>query len=1027
MKKICFLLLLIFVLSFSETKAGKESKGKDFWLSFMPNFHNNIDSYDPKKKFGDSLYIFINAEKPTKGKITYRDKAGIESVEKFTINNANQLYTFKVCFADYEIVGYNFHGRLWANYQTETPAPQYFHIETDNDVTVYAHTQAVTTSDAFLVLPYDNVGLEYYVMSYSSDGRYSLTSTLQRTPSQFLIVATQNNTVVEIETPVATFKHPAGKQTIRLNKGYSYLVQAKFGTVKRNPDLTGTHIVSDKPIAVFGGHQRANIPVTDSKGTSRDCLVEQIPSVSTWGKNAFLIPPHEPNDINSQRGSLYRVLACQDNTRITINGTMVKILNKGEFYESPLTSPAVLTASQPILAGIFKYTAGKLNYTRALGDPFMMLIPPKEQFIKKCKVINVQAWEKNSGNNNYYPVYSEQYITLVAPKNALDSVYIDVLKIAATEFKKISGTNYYYTHQSVKAGIHNVAAKDAIGVYIYGYGGANSYGYTGGMGLKAINYDPPSITVTDTCFKSYGKIITSNIQKRYLVNVSEVQDSTKNAKVNIANYKNKYQTTFTVELINKKYDSQAIVSAKDNAHKIVFKRVEIPGLTFSVPGNMNADTLPVFVVNARPTDTVTINIINHGKFKHKIISQTLAQNDLGEVITSFSMIKPKQTDSVKIKFTMKDNIPKRDTLYLTTKCGSIAVAAFYIIASECDLSAFEYPDFTDRTKLMLNGKASITQNIARLTGNLFYQVGTMWYNETVPVLDGFSTDFAFRFSQGNNYNCTDGSAQGADGIAFVIQNSGTAAIGYAGGSIGYEGIYNSLAIEFDTYSNDAHQIENFFDPNGNHIAVQTMRTEKNTSKHTMQANLAMNDKIMPMLADSTIYYARIVFRLKDKTLKVFLDTVNNPTKEVLRLDKFEIGKYLKLDRGYRAFVGFTSATGCAVENHDILSWSFCPEFPNPDTDVEAQNTDIEFESPILVSPNPFNAQCDISLNLDNSGLVTLSIVDMIGYTVATIHNGVLTSGNHKFTWMPESISRGVYFVRLNAGTQQIIKKIIFTY
>jgi hypothetical protein len=297
----------------------------------------------------------------------------------------------------------------------------------------------------------------------------------------------------------------------------------------------------------------------------------------------------------------------------------------------------------------------------------------------------------------------------------------------------------------------------------------------------------------------------------------------------------------------------------------------------------------------------------------------------------------------------------------------------------------------------------------------------------VPVLDGFSTEFAFRFSQGKNSDCEDGSAQGADGIAFVIQNAGNAAIGFAGGSIGYEGIYNSLAIEFDTYSNDANQIENYFDPNGNHVAIQTMKTGKNTSEHIMQANLAMNDNILPILADSTVYFAKIVFSLKNKTLSVFLDTTDNPKKEVLHMHRFEIGKYLNLDRGYRAFVGFTAATGCAVEIHDILSWSFCPEFPNPDTNVEDNTTADNSNSSISVTPNPFNSQCDISFNMEHNGVVSLIIVDLLGYTVATLHKGILTNGRHHFNWSPSTLDRGVYFVRLNAGTQQIMEKIVFTY
>ena len=191
-----YIIVFLIIASATLAKPDADSKGKDFWLSFMPNYHNNVESNDPSLKYGDSLYIFINAEQATKGKITYRDRYGIETIKNFEIINPAQLYTFKVSYYDYEIWGYNYHGRNWSNFQTEKPAPQSFHIETDEPVTVYAHSQAVTTSDAFLVLPVEAVGFEYYIMSYSSDGRDNV-GAYARTPSQFLIVATQNQTTIQ--------------------------------------------------------------------------------------------------------------------------------------------------------------------------------------------------------------------------------------------------------------------------------------------------------------------------------------------------------------------------------------------------------------------------------------------------------------------------------------------------------------------------------------------------------------------------------------------------------------------------------------------------------------------------------------------------------------------------------------------------------------------------------------------------------------------------------------------------------------
>jgi hypothetical protein len=41
-----------------------DSRGREFWLTFLPNYHNQRRSAD---SLSDSLYLFIIAEAPTRG------------------------------------------------------------------------------------------------------------------------------------------------------------------------------------------------------------------------------------------------------------------------------------------------------------------------------------------------------------------------------------------------------------------------------------------------------------------------------------------------------------------------------------------------------------------------------------------------------------------------------------------------------------------------------------------------------------------------------------------------------------------------------------------------------------------------------------------------------------------------------------------------------------------------------------------------------------------------------------------------
>ncbi|MFN3306334.1 MAG: hypothetical protein ACK42Z_04000, partial [Candidatus Kapaibacteriota bacterium] len=54
--------------------------------------------------------------------------------------------------------------------QTETVVLNSFHVVCEKKVSVYGLSQAVTTSDAFIVLLTNVLGNRYFILSYPSDG-----------------------------------------------------------------------------------------------------------------------------------------------------------------------------------------------------------------------------------------------------------------------------------------------------------------------------------------------------------------------------------------------------------------------------------------------------------------------------------------------------------------------------------------------------------------------------------------------------------------------------------------------------------------------------------------------------------------------------------------------------------------------------------------------------------------------------------------------------------------------------------------
>jgi hypothetical protein len=210
----------------------------------------------------------------------------------------------------------------------------------------------------------------------------------------------------------------------------------------------------------------------------------------------------------------------------------------------------------------------------------------------------------------------------------------------------------------------------------------------------------------------------------------------------------------------------------------------------------------------------------------------------------------------------------------------------------------------------LNGDSRYDPGVAlRLTANQGGQTGSAWLLTKQEVAAGFRSTFQFRISQPGGYVDPTTGQIGGDGFAFVIQNTSLTALGAGGGSLGYTGIPNSLAIEFDTWQNADQG-----DPNGNHISVHWGGFGANSAQESYSLGATT---AIPYLEDGRTHVATIDYR--PGVLRVFVDNAASPALSV----PVELSRRLSLDGG-RAWMGFTGATGAAFEAQEILSWLVGP-------------------------------------------------------------------------------------------------------
>ncbi len=303
-----------------------------------------------------------------------------------------------------------------------------------------------------------------------------------------LVVACENKTVVKFDS-----------STITLNSMETYLIES-------GSDLTGTRITSSKPLSVFSGSDCANVP-QDRGGC--DHLVEQVPWTVTWGSK-FLVASLE----GRSSGERIRVLSARAasvavNCNTTVSVSEFQLQSGGSFREFviPINSFCSIESTSPVL--VTQYAYGILSDS-ITGDPFMMIIPPIEQF-----------------TNNYlvesFPIFESNYLTMYVSSECFQIAQILLDNSIVTDWQNVACSNGevcgYISRTSVSTGVHSIRHQNSsavLGVSVYGFSSSVSYGCPGGMRLSPIqcNCGQNSICLNNmgqfncSCLNGFGALLS---------------------------------------------------------------------------------------------------------------------------------------------------------------------------------------------------------------------------------------------------------------------------------------------------------------------------------------------------------------------------------------------------------------------------------------------------------------------------------------------------------------------------------------
>lgn len=433
-------------------------------------------------------------------------------------------------------------------------------ITSDQPISVSTVQQWMGGGEMTRHLPVEGWGTEYYSMNFFNDRFGANRSTMRYRPSQILIIADRDSTMVsytptvDTEGGIETRSVLKGEtKTIRMQRGETYLIKAAIDTplVKDvASDMSGTRITSNYPIGVVSGHTKGAImrfpDMIPPFGMPmpahfvRNNLHDAMHPVELAGTQFVTVPcmytvtrvvgqDAEDFGYDDDRGDVIRVIATEDSTTVRISrrdgGTMMNkfvIAKRGETrLELSLDYAAYWESNKPILMAQYgksyariippgidaPSTDGKHNEatqghpTVESGMPMLQTVPPIERWV------DYAAFFAPEGMNNF--------VNVVCREADLDQIELDGRTLRdryGALARRVAATEYTQIRTPINAGWHRMQSRTSgVRWMAWNYGSLDGIVQGSAYGTPvAIDMSKPcadSIAVTDefTCDATRGR------------------------------------------------------------------------------------------------------------------------------------------------------------------------------------------------------------------------------------------------------------------------------------------------------------------------------------------------------------------------------------------------------------------------------------------------------------------------------------------------------------------------------------------
>lgn len=371
------------------------------------------------------------------------------------------------------------------------------------------------SNDASLLLPTNALGKYYRVLGWGAGHPVDidfpgLPKVMDR--SYVTVVGVHPDTKVTIKPSSRTHANPTASPPIpTLQPGESIeftvgpydvinletdnFTMQESTSIQYLADLSGSLVVSDKPVAVFSGVETTSAPgkldipkAPDWKDGDTCCLdhlEDQLFPLEAIGKQYLIAHSPVRSKGSYIEPDVLRFVGAAEVTTVTTNMPAPFnsfTLQPGEIKDTWTQGHVIVQATTPVLVGQILVSQGYVSGALT-GDPSLTIFPPFDQFRTEYVIPVPPSW-----SSNHVVITAQPATQIFLNKSPLSGCKIEPIG-------QLEGLEYEARTCPLTTGAYYLSGDIPFGIAVYGYGNAGSYAYVGGADVKPI-YDVPDIKLS---------------------------------------------------------------------------------------------------------------------------------------------------------------------------------------------------------------------------------------------------------------------------------------------------------------------------------------------------------------------------------------------------------------------------------------------------------------------------------------------------------------------------------------------------